>query len=339
MRLEASGGRRRVRVCGVQLRGVQLRVVQLRAVQLREVRSFLALSFLALSFLALSFLTLSFLALSFLAFSLLAFGFFAACSFLSCSFLALSFLALSFLTLSFLALSFATFSFLAFSFLAFGFFAACSFLALSFLALSFLTLSFLVLSFLSFSFAAFSFAMFSFLAFSFAADGLATVNLAVLFDRLPAVGAVVCGLARFGGPAPFVAGVRCRMTRAVVLYSPVVVLPAMGLSVVPLGVSVAVASGLVPGAAAFLAAALPGMLFAIPAGHGAVVAVILLQREQFGHGAGRSRENADEPDCAQRGKKAAPSTVGRDEGAVRAISFQFQSPSRIASYELGVNFR
>src|SRR5262249_49936490 len=103
--------------------------------------------------------------------------------------------------------------------------------------------------------------------------------------------------------------------------------------------SVAMASRLVPGTTAFLAAALPGMLFAIPAGHGAVVAVILLQREHFGHGAGRGGERADESDSTQLGKKAAPSTVERDEGAVRAITFQFGSPTRMAPYKSGENFR
>jgi hypothetical protein len=252
-------------------------------------------------------LALSFATFSFLAFTFLAFGFFAACSLL------------------------------AFSLLAFGFFAACGFLAFSFLTFGFfaaLGFSFAAFSFLALSFVALRFATFSFATFSFAPDGLA-----VLFDRVPAVGTVVCGLARFGGPAPFVAGVRRTMTCAVVPDSAVVVVRAIGLSMVPLGVSVAVASRLVPGAAAFLAVALPGMLLAIAAGHGAVIAVVLLQREQFGHGAGRGREHADKPDRAERGKKAAPSTIGRDEGAVRAIYFQFQSPSRMARYEAGVNFR
>jgi len=178
--------------------------------------------------------------------------------------------------------------------------------------LIFLALSFLALSFLAFSFAAFSFA--------------------VLFGRLTVVGAAVRGLARFGGPAPFVAGVRRPVTRIVVLYSAVAVVRAVGPSMVPLGVSIAVTFSLVPGAAAVFTVALPGVLFPVAAS-GSVVAVILLQGEQFCHCAGRDGECADEPDHAQRGKKAAPSTVGRDQGAVRAISFQFQSPSRVAAYE------
>jgi len=229
---------------------------------------------------------------------------------LALSFLTLRFLlALSFLALGFLALSFATFSFLAF-----GFFAARSLLAFSLAAcrFSFATRSFLTLSFLALSFLAFSFA--------------------VLFGRLTVVGAAVRGLARFGGSAPFVAGVRRPVTRIVVLYSAVAVVRAIGPSMVPLGVSIAVTFSLVPGAAAVFTVALPGVLFPVAAS-GSVVAVILLQGEQFCHCAGRDGEYADEPDHAQRGKKAAPSTVGRDQGAVRAISFQFQSPSRVAAYE------
>jgi uncharacterized membrane protein len=94
----------------------------------------------------------------------------------------------------------------------------------------------------------------------------------------------------------------------------ILVVRAIGPAMVPLGVSVA--------------AALPDMLFAIAAGHGAV-AVVLLHREHGRRGASRGDEHADKPDHAERGEKAARSIVRGGGGSVpRAISFQFTHPAK-----------
>jgi aryl carrier-like protein len=178
----------------------------------------------------------------------------------------------------------------------------------------------------------------------------AAVGLAALFERRRAAGAAVRGLALFGSPAPLVAAVRRPMTGAVLFYPAVawirviaafvrvgsssviwaaviVVVRAIGPAMVPLSVSVAAVFRLVLGAAAFLAAALPDMLFAIAAGHGAV-AVVLLQREHGCCGAGRGGEHADKPDHAERGEKAARSIVRGGGSVPRAISFQFTHPAK-----------
>ena len=172
----------------------------------------------------------------------------------------------------------------------------------------------------AFSFAAFGCVAFSFATFSFAPDSLLACSLAVSFERLPAVGVALCGLALFGRDAPLVAAIRRPMTCAVVFYPAVagvsviaafvrmgsssviraaviVVVRAIGPAMVPLGVSVAAPFRLVLGVAAFLGAALPDMPFAIAAGHGAV-AVVLLHREHGRRGAGRGGEHADKPDHA-----------------------------------------
>ena len=131
-------------------------------------------------------------------------------------------------------------------------------------AFSFATFSFAAFNFAAFGFVAFSFVAFSFVAFSFAPDSLLACSLAVSFERLPAVGAALRGLALFGSPAPLVAAIRRPMTRAVVFYPAVawisviavfvrvgsssairaaviVVVRAIGPAMVPLGVSVAAA--------------------------------------------------------------------------------------------------
>jgi hypothetical protein len=96
---------------------------------------------------------------------------------------------------------------------------------------------------------------------------------------------------------------------------------------VPLGVYVTAAFRLVLDAAAFFAAALPDMLFAIAAGHGAV-AVVFLHREHGRRGASRGGEHADKPDHAERGEKAARSIVRGGGSVPRAISFQFTHPAK-----------
>ena len=202
----------------------------------------------------------------------------------------------------------------------------------------------------AFSFAAFSLATFSFVTFSFVPDSLLACSLAVSFERLPAIGAAVRGLALFGSRVLLVAAGRRPVTRAAVFYPAVawisviavfvrmrsssairaaviVVVRAIGPAMVPLGVSVAAAFRLVLGVAAFLAAALPDMLFAIAAGHGAV-AVVFLHREHGRRGASRGGEHADKRDHAERGEKAARSIVRGGGSVPRAISFQFTHPAK-----------
>ena len=200
------------------------------------------------------------------------------------------------------------------------------------------------------SFVAFNFAAFNFATFSFAPDSLLACSLAVSFERLPAIGAAVRGLALFGSRVLLVAAGRRPVTRAAVFYPAVawisviavfvrmrsssairaaviVVVRAIGPAMVPLGVYVTAAFRLVLDAAAFFAAALPDMLFAIAAGHGAV-AVVFLHREHGRRGASRGGEHADKPDHAERGEKAARSMVRGGGSVPRAISFQFTHPAK-----------
>ena len=181
----------------------------------------------------------------------------------------------------------------------------------------------------------------------------AALPVRALFGRSTAVVAVgrpvVCSVRLYAA----VAGIRVMaalvMASSVTRAAVIVIVRAIVLAMVPLGVSVsvAIASRLVLGATAFLAAALVGMLSAIAAVHAVVVAavhavvvaIVLARGERLRHGAGRGGEGADKPDCAERGKKAAPSAVERDESALRANSFQFQPPSHAARYRSGVNFR